>query len=88
MMLRHPWLAPLLKPPSISDEDAELHQADDASVGNDSTEPGDSGSAAAAVIDKEVAMWARQALENRKNNKLGKKAKPALHAAPLNVLPA
>lgn len=86
-MLRHPWLAPLLKPPNISEEDGELDQKDDACVGNNSTESGNS-SSAAAVVDKEVAMWVRQALENRNKGKLGKKAKPALHAAPLNVLPA
>lgn len=73
MLLRHPWLVPLLKPPIISEEN-EL-SADEFV---DTTEP----------VDKEVAAWVRQAIENRQNDKLGKKLTPALHTAPLNVLPA
>lgn len=87
MLLRHPWLAPLLKPPVISEEeDAESEDVahpDGAASSSDDAEA----AAEAKVIDKEVATWVRQAIENRNSGKLGKKAKPALHAAPLNVAP-
>ena len=77
LLLRHPWLSPLLKPPTISEEDEEA--AED--VDNDqSTDP--------PVLDKEVADWVVSAMEKRRSGKLGQKAKPALHAAPLNAVPS
>ena len=77
LLLRHPWLAPLLKPPTISEEDEEA--AEEASS-EETTGP--------AVLDKEVADWVLNAMERRRSGKMGKKAKPALHAAPLDAVPS
>lgn len=77
MLLRHTWLAPLLKPPTIAEEDEEA--ANDVSD-NDATVP--------ATADKEVAKWASEAMERRHDGKVGKKTKPALHAAPLDAVPS
>lgn len=38
------------------------------------------------TADEEVAAWACEAMERRRDGKMGKKAKPALHAAPLNAV--
>ena len=78
MLLRHPWLAPLLKPPTISEEDEEA--AEEADVEEKGTGP--------AVLDKEVADWVVNAMERRRSGKMGKKTKPALHAAPLDAVPS
>ena len=78
MLLRHPWLAPLLKPPTISEEDEET--AEEADAEEKGTGP--------AVLDKEVADWVVNAMERRRSGKMGKKAKPALHAAPLDAVPS
>ena len=75
LLLRHPWLARLLKPPTISEEDEEAVEA--------GIEEENTGS---AVIDKEVADWVVNAMERRRSGKMGKKAKPALHAAPLDAV--
>ena len=77
MLLRHPWLAPLLKPPTISEEDEEA----------DEEAPIDE-SAALSVLDDEVAKWVNEAMERKRNGTMGKKAKPALHAAPLDAVPS
>ena len=78
MLLRHPWLAPLLKPPTISEEDEEAD--DQAATEEENTGP--------AVLDKEVAEWVVSAMERRRSGKMGKKSKPALHAAPLDAVPS
>lgn len=77
MLLRHAWLAPLLLPPTISEEDEET--VGDSSM-NEASVPG--------IIDKEVAQWVIDAMERKRNGTMGKKAKPALHAAPLNAVPS
>ena len=77
LLLRHPWLTPLLKPPTISEEDEE---AAEEAAENESIGP--------PVLDKEVADWVVSAMERRRNGKMGKKAKPALHAAPLDAVPS
>lgn len=77
LLLRHPWLAPLLKPPTISEEDEEA--AEEATTEDSSGLP---------VLDKEVANWVVDAMERRRTGKMGKKAKPALHAAPLDAVPS
>ena len=74
MLIRHPWLAPLLKPPTISEEDEEDVDVDD------SAEP------LPPTADKEVAEWVIGALERRRNGTMGKKLKPALHTAPLDAV--
>ena len=78
MLLRHPWLAPLLKPPTISEEDEDA--VEEAGAGEQVTGP--------AVLDKEVADWVKTAMERRRSGKMGKKTKPALHAAPLDAVPS
>lgn len=77
MLLRHAWLAPLLLPPTISEEDEEAGE-------ELATDP----SAAAGVVDREVAKWVTDAMERKRNGTMGKKAKPALHAAPLDAVPS
>lgn len=81
MLLQHAWLAPLLKPPTITEEDEEAAEAGEepaaAAGANDPT-----------TADKEVAEWAKVAIERRRNGTMGKKAKPALHAAPLDAVPS
>lgn len=78
MLLQHAWLAPLLKPPTINEEDEEGAQS------------GETAASATAVstTDKEVADWVINALERKRAGKVGKKAEPALHAAPLDVVPS
>ena len=76
-LLQHPWLAPLLKPPIISEEDEDLA---DKAVAQEVV--------AAGTSDKEVAEWVSSAMERKRNGTMGKKAKPALHAAPLNAVPS
>lgn len=76
MLLRHPWLADLGQPPTISEEEeleSELHSP--------LTEKG----------DKEVRDWVLGAIEKRKSRiasggKGPESEKPALHAAPLDVV--
>ena len=77
MLLRHAWLAPLLKPPTISEEDEEA-----------ATEDPDQESTGPPVIDKEVAEWVIDAMERKRSGKMGQKAKPALHAVPLDAVPS
>ncbi|KAL8998229.1 MAG: hypothetical protein Q9188_006149 [Gyalolechia gomerana] len=80
MLLRHPWLTPLLKPPTITEEDENGPNAD-------SESPNDSRSDT-SVLDREIADWVNGAMERRRNGTMGKKSKPALHAAPLDAVPS
>ncbi|KAI9814250.1 MAG: hypothetical protein M1827_003416 [Pycnora praestabilis] len=75
MLLRHAWLSPLIKPPTITEED------EDAEEDLAATEQADP-----ATADKEVGEWVAGAIERRRNGKVGKKEKPALHAAPLDTV--
>ena len=43
---------------------------------------------AAGAVDKEVAQWVSSAMERKRNGTMGKKVKPALHAAPLDAVPS
>ncbi len=83
MLLRHAWLAPLLKPPTISeDEEAEAAAesgADTPSAGETNWHP--------ETADKEVADWVLSAIERKLSGKMGKSEKPALHAVPLDAVP-
>ena len=74
-LLQHPWLAPLLKPPTISEEEEDSANEVAQEV------------IAAGAFDKEVAQWVSIALERKRNGTMGKKVKPALHAAPLDAVP-
>ena len=77
MLLRHPWLAPLTKPATITEEDEDATEDDS---NGESVAPG--------IHDPEVALWVTDALERKRLGKMGQKAKPALHAAPLNAVPS
>ena len=74
MLLRHAWLASFLKPPTISEEEEEVTVSvvDDATLSD--------------VIDKEVSLWVLSAMESKRNGTMGKRTKPALHAAPLDAV--
>lgn len=78
MLLRHAWLAPLLKMPEIS-EDEEAEAA--AEAGN--ALPNEPGSETA---DKEVADWVKDAIERKLAGKMKLEKKPALHEAPLDQM--
>ena len=78
MLLRHAWLAPLLKMPEIS-EDEEAEAA--AEAGN--ALPNEPGSETA---DKEVADWVKDAIERKLAGKMKLERKPALHEAPLDQM--
>ncbi|KAL9030277.1 MAG: hypothetical protein Q9196_001590 [Gyalolechia fulgens] len=77
MLLRHPWLTPLLKPPTITEEDEDGPNANSESPNSDPS-----------VLDGEVADWVNAAMERRRSGTMGKKSKPALHAAPLDAVPS
>ena len=77
LLLRHSWLMPLLKPPA----EGEMDQA----TALESTKLEHSDNGFPDTADKEVAEWVRAAIEKRKSGAMGKKAKPALHAAPLDA---
>ncbi|KEF55409.1 STE/STE7 protein kinase [Exophiala aquamarina CBS 119918] len=81
MLLRHGWLAPLMKPPTISEDD-EAQQADEAGIESVFTN-----GAAPDTADKEVAEWVNNALERKKAGKMAVSKKPALHEAPLDAVP-
>ncbi|PSN75010.1 kinase-like protein [Corynespora cassiicola Philippines] len=93
MLLQHAWLAPLIKPDTITEEDEEAAEAEaeaQAEVANDGaelTEAKGPPEPVEAVVDQEVADWVKETMEKRKNGTLGKGVqKPALHAAPLDAL--
>lgn len=78
MLLQHAWLAPLLKPATIEEEDEEAAEAAaEAEAKGETVEPG--------MVDAEVGNWVKAAIERRRQGKMGKSAKPALHAAPLDA---
>lgn len=87
MLLAHPWLKPLTKPETIT-EDIEAEAAEDAladatgrlELDNAGISAGGDGSG-----DREVAEWVRDVMEKRRAGLLGDgQQKPALHAAPLD----
>ncbi|KAK5555078.1 MAP kinase kinase Wis1 [Exophiala xenobiotica] len=81
MLLRHGWLAPLMKPPTIS-EDEEAEEAAEAGIESAFIQ-----GATPDTADKEVANWVKDALEKKKSGKLAVSKKPALHEAPLDAVP-
>lgn len=85
LLLQHAWLAPMLKPATISEEDEEAAEAGAAMPTAPSAVPGlpaDSSSTA----DAEVATWVKEALEKKASGKLGKAAQPALHKVDLDAM--
>lgn len=79
MLIRHAWLAPLMKPPTISEDETE-----------DSTEArfDSDGLPLPETADKEVANWVKAAIQRKLSGKMAKSEKPALHAAPLDAIPS
>ncbi|KAE8147074.1 kinase-like domain-containing protein [Aspergillus avenaceus] len=73
-LLRHPWIAPLMRPPTEADGDA-------------ATEPSLDGSPSSVTEDAEVAGWVKEMLERRHNGQLQDSDKPALHAVALDAVP-
>ncbi|KAI9809724.1 MAG: hypothetical protein M1825_000157 [Sarcosagium campestre] len=82
MLLRHPWLAQLLKPPTITEEQDESAEAMQSLKISDVKSPDH-----ADTADKEVADWVAAALARRKGDTKRKSSKPALHAVPLDAVP-
>lgn len=92
MLMRHPWLSPLIQPPTISEDDEAEAEAEAEAAGLSNTGTTDDHtsdeSPLPATADKEVAAWVVEAMEKRKAGKLKRSQKPALHAAPLDSLPS
>lgn len=84
MLLQHAWLAPLIKPDTISEEDEEEAE-NEATQGTSITGADGIAVPTEPWIDEEVGTWVREQLQKRKEGRLGKHAKPALHAAPLDA---
>ncbi|KAJ6160566.1 MAP kinase kinase PBS2, partial [Penicillium chermesinum] len=74
MLLRHPWLAPLMQPPTEANGDVAAPEA---------PAPGEPISPS-VTEDKEVADWVNKQLELRNNGLLKDSEKPALHAVALD----
>lgn len=96
MLLQHAWLAPLMKIDTISEEEEEEEaaEADNAAQGEGVAASEDDVAAASTAsqlgdnekwVDREVGEWVRGQIEKKRAGTLGKKAKPALHAAPLDA---
>ena len=83
MLLQHAWLAPLIKPETIMEEDEE--EAEAAANGE---LPPVTADEKQGFVDREVGEWVLEALDRRKRGVMGKSAKPALHAAPLDAVEA
>lgn len=83
MLLQHAWLAPLLKPSPIMEEDEDLAESTPTPSTESDSSPDEM---PGGVVDKEVADWVKEAIERRRSGKMGRKEKPALHAAPLDVV--
>jgi len=82
MLLRHAWLSPLMKPPTIQEDEEGESAAETGGDVNADMEP------LPLTADKEVANWVRDALERKRTGKMASAEKPALHAAPLDAVPA
>lgn len=87
MLLQHAWLAPLLKPTTIAEEDEEaaeqgapLEAKGNGEVPVGGLPPVDG----EGFVDREVGEWVIEALERKRSGKMGAGARPALHAAPLD----
>ncbi|KAK6823786.1 Catalytic domain of fungal PBS2-like dual-specificity Mitogen-Activated Protein Kinase Kinase [Aspergillus parasiticus SU-1] len=73
MLLRHPWIAPLMRPPEES--------------GGGDTSASAGVTHSSVTEDKEVADWVKEMLERRNNGLLHDSNKPALHAVALDAVP-
>jgi mitogen-activated protein kinase kinase len=82
-LLRHAWLAPLIKPPTISEDE----EAEKAAEAGDSMDAGPQIESSITTADKEVADWVKSAIEKKQKGQLTFAKKPALHEAPLDAVP-
>jgi mitogen-activated protein kinase kinase len=80
MLLKHPWLASLSKPTTISEDD------EDEEVGITNDPDGNPQPSGENSFDQEVADWVKAAMEKKKAGLMGTSAKPALHAAPFDSI--
>jgi hypothetical protein len=96
MLLRHSWLTPLMKPPTISEDEedeaaAEAGHESAAGAGAETQISGLGAELAASshpeTADKEVAEWVRSAMERKVSGKMARWETPPLHAAPLDQVP-
>jgi mitogen-activated protein kinase kinase len=77
MLLQHAWLAPLLKPDAITEEDEEAaERGEDMASATVET--------AHTYHDQEVAEWVQGALERKREGKTQEASKPALHKVALD----
>ncbi|KAJ9489564.1 hypothetical protein VN97_g3705 [Penicillium thymicola] len=75
MLLRHPWLAPLMQPPTESGGDSAPPPQ----------EPGSGDAASSAITaDEEVAEWVKKQMKLKEDGLLLISKKPALHAVALD----
>ena len=81
MLLRHGWLAPLLKPPTITEDDEAEKAAEAGADQHSSHDPHPE------TADKEIADWVLAALERKRTGQMPKSEKPALHAVALDAVP-
>ncbi|KJY01631.1 putative map kinase kinase protein [Zymoseptoria brevis] len=91
MLLQHAWLATLAQPATIVEEDeeaAEAAMANGEPLEQTTSEPSQGGVDQGGFVDREVGEWVIAAIERRRNGTMGKSAKPALHAAPLDAVDA
>ena len=100
MLLQHAWLAPVAKPATIMEEDEEAAEAaaEAEAAGEAAPAAADSGAAGGedggvgdakdGFHDREVGEWVLAALDRRRRGVMGRAAKPALHAAPLDTAAA
>ncbi|KAK1807912.1 MAP kinase kinase Wis1 [Friedmanniomyces endolithicus] len=91
MLLQHAWLAPLVKPATIMEEDEEEEEHDSSAAVPGEVEKAQQNAfglanGGAGFVDREVGEWVIGALDRRKMGVMGKSAKPALHAAPLDAV--
>ncbi|EAL90923.1 hypothetical protein KXX16_006662 [Aspergillus fumigatus] len=79
-LLRHPWLAPLMQPPT------ESNGTEATSAAPSAGQPGGPDTST-ATEDEEVAEWVKERIERRQRGHLQEAEKPALHAVALDAVP-
>lgn len=81
MLLKHPWLKPLSKPQTITEEAEEGEEADQVAEAVGKMNLG------SGTEDEEVAEWAKAALTRLASGDVEVvDTRPALHAAPLDSM--
>lgn len=76
MLLRHPWLAPLMRPPSEAEDEIATQTSKNSAPEDHPT--------SYMTEDKEVAEWVHKQLKLRDGGQLKVSEKPALHAVALD----